>query len=88
MNFSDLAENVEHIFLKTEFDLKIIMLLLEHKKKKKKLLISSNTNCLCFNVYSSCFIISIRLSELEDNPKKDNSATGDYFRMFKWLKMS
>ena len=27
---SDLAENIEHVFLKTEFDLKIIMLLLEH----------------------------------------------------------
>lgn len=30
MNFYDLAEKVEHTFLKTEFDLKIIMLLLEH----------------------------------------------------------
>lgn len=27
---SDLAENIERVFLKTEFDLKIIMLLLEH----------------------------------------------------------
>lgn len=29
MNFSDVAENVEQTFLKTEFDLKIITLLLE-----------------------------------------------------------
>lgn len=47
MNFSDLAENVEHRFLKTEFDLKIITLLLEHLKQF--LLLPSNTNCLCFN---------------------------------------
>lgn len=31
MNFSDLEENAEHVFLKTEFDLDVIMLLLEHK---------------------------------------------------------
>lgn len=47
----------------------------------------SNTNHPCFNVYSFCFI-RIRLSELEYDPEKDNSATKNHFRMFKPLKMS
>lgn len=50
MGFSDLAENAEHVVLKIEFDLNIIMLLLEHLKQS--LLIPSNTNCPCFNVLS------------------------------------
>lgn len=33
MSFLDPAENAEHIILKTEFDLNIIMLLLEHLKQ-------------------------------------------------------
>lgn len=74
MKFSNLAENIEHIFVKPEFDLKF-------------LLISPNTNHPCCNVHSSCFI-RIRLSKLEDDLKKDTSATGNDFRMFKHLKMS
>lgn len=86
MNFSDLAGNVEHIFLKIEFDLKIIMLLLEHEKKKNPFNAIQHKSSF-FNVYSFCFT-KIRLSELEDNPKKDNSRTRNYFRMFTPLKMS
>lgn len=61
VNVSDLAEDAEHVFLKTEFDLKIIMLLLEHLKQF--LLIRSNTNCPCFNVYRSCFTIKGSLNK-------------------------